>query len=115
MPVPPKPKPDCGSLPISTADTILAASNLCPIKLPHFDCSAMKLCPNGTTPSSLNCELVFARSLRRVIAKLIIEASIPHENTRLVLGAQHPTRWRSPHDDRLFPPGRIAEPIPAVA
>jgi len=45
MPVPPKPKPDRGSLPVSTVDTIRAVSNPHQIKLPHFDCSAMKLCP----------------------------------------------------------------------
>src|SRR6266699_3117750 len=59
----PSERPRQRHLPISTAGTILAVSNPCPIKLPHFDCSAMKLCPNGTTPSSLNCKLVLARSL----------------------------------------------------
>jgi hypothetical protein len=60
MPAPPKPKPDFRSLLISTADSILAVSNPHPIKWLHFDCSAMKLCPNGTTPSSRNCKLVLA-------------------------------------------------------
>jgi hypothetical protein len=60
MPAPPKPKPDFRSLLISTADSILAVSNPHPTKLLHFDCSAMKLCPTGTTLSSHNCELVLA-------------------------------------------------------
>ena len=60
---PPKPKPGSRSLPISTADTTRAVANLHPIKLLHFDCSATKLCPNGTTLSSHNCKLVLASFL----------------------------------------------------
>jgi hypothetical protein len=60
MPAPSKPKPDFRSLLISTVDTILAVSNPHGIKLLHFDCSATKLCPNGTTLSNHNCKLVLA-------------------------------------------------------
>jgi len=49
---------------ISTAGTMLVASNLLPIKLLHFAYNAMNLRPSGTTPFGLNCSVIVARSLR---------------------------------------------------
>jgi hypothetical protein len=60
MPARPRLRQDFGSLLISTADTTRAVSNPHPIKLLLFDCSATKLCPNGTTLSSRNCKIVLA-------------------------------------------------------
>ena len=62
-PVPPQPKPALPSPPTWIAATIHAASNLHTNKSHHYDCTAMRRCRPGTTPSSLNCEVVFAAGL----------------------------------------------------
>jgi hypothetical protein len=67
--VPPKPKPDFRSPPTSTAVSILAVSSPHHIKLLPFDCSTTKLSPSGTTPSSHNCRVVIARSLRGAVSR----------------------------------------------
>jgi len=66
---PQKLKPALPSLLTWIAATILAASSQLPTNSPHCDCSAMKPCPSGTTPSNLNCEVVLERRLSRITVR----------------------------------------------
>jgi len=57
-------KPALPSLLTWIAATIPCGPSQLPTNSPHCDCSAMKPCPSGTTPSNLNCEVVLERRLR---------------------------------------------------
>ncbi len=62
-PEPPRPKRVSPSPPTSTAANTHVVSNPPGNKSHPYDCSAMRPCRSGTTPSSLNCEVVFACGL----------------------------------------------------
>ncbi len=64
IPEPPKPKPASPSPPTSIAANTHAVSSPPRNKSHPYDCTAMRRCQSGTTPSSFNCEFVFARGLR---------------------------------------------------